>query len=180
VNIAGAMAAIKLEGLDRASKHALLVIACRADRHTGALTRSLPALAADMGASEITVWRAVARLKRRGYLQVVHRAGDMSTYKLGTPVNMTRGTPVNVKGVPLSNRSDTLVNMTTNRRSTREKQEGGARPRTLRAAGASVDKDGGGSSWTPNPRPHPPGCVCGGVGWVDNPDNPSEVQPCEH
>ena len=176
MNIAAAMAAIRLDDVPGADKLALLVLAARAGRDVWSVTRSLPALAGDMGVSEATAQRAVARLRRRGYLQVVHRLGTTSTYTLGPPLKMTGVTPVNMQGVPPSDCDSTHVNMTPLRRKAGERLEGGARPRPVPAAGAVVENAAG--TWQPNGRPHPPGCECGGTGWLD-PDDHGEVMKCK-
>ena len=93
------MAAIKLDavtaGLDDKAKHALLVIAARCpDRYTYTVTRSLPALARDMGVSDRTALRAILRLERKGYIQVTHKVGTTSTLLTRYPCQVVQGLPV--------------------------------------------------------------------------------------
>ena len=154
---------------------ALVVLACRADRYSGTVTRSLPTLAADMGVHESTALRAVATLRKRGYLQVTHKQGISSTYRLvtpgATPVVTLGATP----GVPPANGARTPGVAPPIKRKTGGMQEG-ARPLADTAAGAGGGENPG-ATWQPTPRPHPPGCQCGGTGWVD--DDDGRVCKCE-
>ena len=165
--MAAAMAILRLGDVGATEKLALLVVACRAERGSIAITRSLPALAADMGVSERTASRAIQNVAVRGYLQIAHRLGTTRTYTLGTPVNLTGVTPDNLTGVPPTDCPNTPDKMSPVKRKTREKQEGGDRPPALSAAVASVD----------NGTTHPPDCGCGGTGWVDGTGG---VTRCEH
>lgn len=179
MHIRAAMAALRLD-LDHADKVALLVVACRADRYTGEVTRSVPALAADSGLSERTLYRALGRLTRRGYLQVSHRLGMTSTYRLGTPVTVAVGTGVTVSRVPVPNATGTRDTVADSRRKTGEKREGAARPLAARATGVAVDNGAAPPRFAPTrPDPHPPECECDGSGWLYD-DASREVRPCEH
>ena len=107
MNIAAAMTAIRLD-LDGADKLALLVLAARAGRDVWTVTRSLPALAADMGVSERTARRAVAALRRKGLSTgIAHRGdnqhlsnGNPGQYDRGNPGQSDRGTPDNLSRDP--------------------------------------------------------------------------------
>lgn len=177
MNIAAAMTAIRLD-LDGADKLALLVLAARAGRDVWTVTRSVPALAADMGVSERTARRAVAALRRKGYLQVSHTVGITSTYRMVTPDNMTGVTPDNLTGVPRSICHATPDNMTAVRRKTGERLEAPPGTPTPTAPGDVVE-NGAAATWQPARRAHPGGCECGGTGWLDDPDT-REVTRCEH
>ena len=175
MNIAAAMAALRLE-VAPADKLALLVLAARAGRDQWTLTRSLAALAEDMGVSRATAKRAVHDLCRKGYLQVSHSVGISSTYTLGPPLKMTPVGEVNMTRGVGSNGSDTRVNMTPVKRKTGERLEGDARPLAANAAGVAGDNPA--ATWQPTPRPHPADCDCQGTGWTEDPTT-REVTKCE-
>ena len=178
MNISAAMGALRTD-LPPMPRLALVMLACRADRYSGVVTRSLSALADDMGASTSTAKRAVHTLARRGYVQVTHTVGITSTYQLTTGVTVTRVTGVTVTHPPGSCGPVTGVTVTPYRRKTREKLLGAARSHADTAAAAPVETPprGGSGTWAANPRAHPPGCTCGGAGWVDT--DTGEVAKCE-
>ena len=74
VNIAGVMAALDVDELDRTSKQVLVVIACRADRAGGARV-SIERIARDCGIAYGTAWRALQRALKAGFV-VVDNPGD--------------------------------------------------------------------------------------------------------
>lgn len=198
MNIAAVMSILRLE-LPAPEKHLLLVLAARAPRGGWEVTRSVAALAADMGAGARSVERATHDLRRRGpaYLQVVHRVGETSTYRLGTAVNMAGVTPANMADPPPPDRPYPAANMAPSRRKTGEKQEVTPPDSTQAPSGVTVDNDarrvspspprvGGrsssngteptpraylppssGSTWQAGARPHPPECECEGTGWLE-------------
>jgi hypothetical protein len=179
VNIAAVMAVLRLE-LPEQEKHALTVLAARAPRGGWALTRSVPAIAADMGCHEATARRALHALCARPgdagyleggpYLQVVHGVGISGTYTLqgGCRVQGVGGSTLQGGGVADS--SDTPSTLRPVKRKTGEKQEVAPPDSTQAPSGATVDNDarrvtpspprrGGGSSSNgtePTPRAYLP------------------------
>jgi hypothetical protein len=101
VNIAAVMKVLDVWDLDYSAKHALLVIACRADRHTGAVTVAIPRVAADMHVDYRTALRALYRALAAGYLTVDKSPGFTSTWRL-VLAQVTGVPPTPVTGVPLS------------------------------------------------------------------------------
>jgi hypothetical protein len=89
VNIRGVMAALDLWELDATAKHALLVVACRADRYTGMATVSTVRVAADMKVHYNTARAALRRLVEVGYL-TVDKSPGLSPIWMLTP-RVTRG-----------------------------------------------------------------------------------------
>jgi hypothetical protein len=71
VNITAAWIVVKATDVDPMAKLALLVLACHAERPNGAdpgATVAIEQLAAEMGVSYGTAWRALARAQRAGYV----------------------------------------------------------------------------------------------------------------
>ena len=62
------MDALKVDDLDSTARHALLVLACHADRSTASATVSIERLAGELGVAYGTAWRAVHRAMKAGYL----------------------------------------------------------------------------------------------------------------
>ena len=150
MNIAAVMAVLRLE-LPEQEKHALTVLAARAPRGGWALTRSVPAIAADMGCHEATARRALHALCARPadegylpggpYLQVVHGVGISSTYTLqgGCRVQGVGGSTLQGGGVADS--SDTPSTLRPVKRKTGEKQEVTPPDSTQAPSGVTVDND---------------------------------------
>jgi hypothetical protein len=82
MNIAAVMAALDIWDLDYSAKHALLVVCCRADRHTGRATVSTPRVAADMKVHYDTARRALKRLVEAGYLTVDKVPGSSAVWQV--------------------------------------------------------------------------------------------------
>jgi hypothetical protein len=99
VNIAAVMAALEVWDLDRSAKHALVVVACRADAHTGVARVSIPRVAADMKVHYATAKRALERLVDAEYLTVDKWAGATSRWML-TPRVVRGVTPRIVRAHP--------------------------------------------------------------------------------
>jgi hypothetical protein len=70
MNIAAAMATIRAVDLDSTAKFAVLVLACHADQHQGVATVKIESLAAELGKSYGTTWRALQRAVEAGHLVV--------------------------------------------------------------------------------------------------------------
>ena len=85
MNIAGFMAALDIWDLDPTAKHAVTVVAGRADRYSGAATVSIPRLAADMKVHYRTAALALRRAVDAGYLAVDKSPGSTSTWRLTPP-----------------------------------------------------------------------------------------------
>ena len=81
MNITAAMIALRVD-LDRAAKHALLVICCHADYPAGRAELSLRDLAAGMGASLNTAVEASRRAVEAGYLAVDKSPGRITIWRL--------------------------------------------------------------------------------------------------
>ena len=107
MNITAVMATLDLWDLDHSAKHALLVIACRADR-AGVASVSIPRAAADMQASYNTARAALDRVVKAGYLTVDKWPGQTSTWHLtpsitrGVPRQLAKGTPSTIDGDPIN------------------------------------------------------------------------------
>lgn len=82
MHIAAVMAALQLTRVDRTAKHALVVVCCRANRHTGVAVVSRARLAADMNVHPNTAGRALSRLVDMGYLTVDKRLGKTSIWTI--------------------------------------------------------------------------------------------------
>jgi hypothetical protein len=77
MHIAAAMAALRVEDLDPTAKHALLVVCCRANQHTGLATVSTARAAADMQVARNTAAAALGRLVETGYLPWISAWGKL-------------------------------------------------------------------------------------------------------
>jgi predicted ArsR family transcriptional regulator len=75
------MAALDLD-LEHSAKHALLVVACRADHRSPRVQLSVSRVAADMAVNYTTAHRALDRLVENGYLTVDKSPGHPSTWRL--------------------------------------------------------------------------------------------------
>lgn len=76
------MAALKVSGLDRTTKQALVTVCCHADRRSAATFVSTSVLAAEMVVERHTVSRALGRLADGGYLSVERRLGKTSRLRI--------------------------------------------------------------------------------------------------
>jgi hypothetical protein len=101
VNISAYMAALDIWDLDRAAKHAVQVIAGRANRYTGIARVSIPRVAADMKVTYLTARQALERAVDAGYLTVDKSPGRTSTWQL-TPLLANGVTPLISEGDPVS------------------------------------------------------------------------------
>lgn len=86
------MAALKISDLDRNAKHAILVLACRANRYTAMAEVSIPAVAADMGVGDYAARHALDRAVKAGYLAVDKSTGRAPLWQL-TPAVKTADLP---------------------------------------------------------------------------------------
>jgi hypothetical protein len=86
MNIAAVMAALEVWDLDRNAKMALLVIACRADRHTGMAEVGVPRVAADMKVGYYAAAHALDRVVKTGYLTVDKSPGRTAIWQLTAAV----------------------------------------------------------------------------------------------
>jgi len=82
MNIAAVMAALEVDDLDAAAKHAVVMVACRADRYTGAALVSVGRVARDMHCHPETARRALQRAVDAGYLLVEKSVGKPSLWRL--------------------------------------------------------------------------------------------------
>jgi hypothetical protein len=82
VNIAAYMAALDIDDLDPTAKHAVQVVAGRANQHSGVAAVSVARLAADMGVHRITAQRALGRAVAAGHLAVDKSPGHRSSYRV--------------------------------------------------------------------------------------------------
>jgi hypothetical protein len=82
VNIAAVMAALDNWDLDHSAKHALVVVGCRANRHTGRAPVAIKRVAADMKVDYDTARRALNRVVEAGYLTVEKSVGRRSVWCL--------------------------------------------------------------------------------------------------
>jgi DNA-binding MarR family transcriptional regulator len=82
VNIAAYMAALDIDDLDHMAKMAVLVIAGRANQHTGDAWVSIGRIAKDLAVNYTTAQRAFARAVEAGYLAVDKSPGRRSKWQL--------------------------------------------------------------------------------------------------
>jgi hypothetical protein len=152
VHIDAAMRALYAD-LAPTAKHALLVVAARANQTTGQLTRSVAGVAEDMGVSVWTARRALHAATEAGYLQVIHSVGISSTYTVLPLANLRGVTPSKSRRVPLANTAPTpsksarVKRKPTNNNGRHDPQRVGALLKTHPARGGS------GSTWVPDRRP---------------------------
>jgi hypothetical protein len=84
--------------LNHTDKHALLCVACRADRNTWVAEVSIPRIAADMKVGYQTAADAIHRLRDCGYLNPVEKRPGRTTRWLVDPATLTRGVPRELTG----------------------------------------------------------------------------------
>ena len=97
MNIAAVMATLDIWDLDRNAKHALLVLACRADQHTAMAEVSFGRVAADMKIGYYGATHALERVVESGYLTVDKSPGQVPLWMLTSAVNLD-----SVESVPLA------------------------------------------------------------------------------
>jgi len=88
MNIRAVMAALDVWDLDRNAKHALVVLGCRADRHTALAEVSLGRVAADMKVGYYAASHALDRAVESGYLIVDKSPGKVPMWMLTSAVNL--------------------------------------------------------------------------------------------
>jgi len=88
MNIAAVMATLDIWDLDRNAKHALLVLACRADQHTAMAEVSFGRVAADMKIGYYGATHALERVVESGYLTVDKSPGQVPLWMLTSAVNL--------------------------------------------------------------------------------------------
>jgi hypothetical protein len=161
VNIRAAMAALAAAGLDHMAKMAVLVVACRADRHTGAATLSIDLVASDLEVTAQTARRALYRAVDAGWLTVENHCGQPNVWRLPLVADH-RGTPMISSSNPYDQITGDPCDLVTPNRSLLEKDKEGANST---------------SSLAPLGKTHPAGCACGGVGMVIEAAT-NRVMPC--
>lgn len=82
MNIAAVMAALEIDDLDHMAKVSVVVVACRAHRHSGRAVLSTGRVARDMKANYTTASRALARAVEAKYLSVDKPSGLVPTWRL--------------------------------------------------------------------------------------------------
>jgi hypothetical protein len=82
MHIAAVMAVLKMSDLDHQAKHALLVVCCRANRHTAIAAVSAARAAADMKVARNTAAAALSRVVDSGYLSVDKCLGKTSRWQV--------------------------------------------------------------------------------------------------
>jgi hypothetical protein len=127
MNIAAVMTALDLWDLDHNAKHALLVVACRVNHHSGRAAVAVPRVAADMKVSYKTALAALDRAVEAGYLNVDKSPGRTPVWRL-TPVILAP-TPVIL--------DPNLGNLDAARRIRRIKKERAAAPLGQEPSGAA-------------------------------------------
>lgn len=136
------MAALDLWDLDRNAKMAVVVVACRANHHSGTAMVAVPRVAADMKVSYKTALAALDRAVEAGYLNVDKSPGRIPVWHL-TPVILA-STPVIL--------DPNLGNLDAARRIRRIKKERAAAPLGQEPSGAAGENPGfaPGSGLLPN------------------------------
>jgi hypothetical protein len=108
MHIVAVMAALEVWDVSPAAKHALQVVACRADRYTAMARVSIPRVATDMGRSYNTARTALDELVETGYLTVDKSPGRSHLWMLtsrvvdGVPHQSTTTTPSTIDGDPIN------------------------------------------------------------------------------
>ena len=92
MHIAGVMAALEVDDLDRTAKQALVVVCCRADYPSGWVQVSVARVAKDMKLDRNTARKALGRVVTANYLVVDKPPGLTPTWRL-TPRIMRGVTP---------------------------------------------------------------------------------------
>lgn len=82
MHIAAVMAALDVWDLDHNAKHAVLVVACRADRYTSMCELSESRVAADMKVGRYAARHALERAVSAGYLTVDKSRGRVPLWRL--------------------------------------------------------------------------------------------------
>lgn len=141
MNIAAYMAALEVDDLDHYAKHAIQVVAGRANQHTAVAWVSIGRVAADMGVAYHTAQRALNRAVQAGYMNVDKSAGKRPCWTLQMPNTSAPAVPrTSAPAVPTKDVRRTSVGRAAARA---DIKSGGARPN-----GKAVD--------TPPVPPHPP------------------------
>jgi hypothetical protein len=160
MNIAAVMAALDIDDLGHAAKHAVQVIACRADRHTGAVTVSVVRVGTDMGVDRDTARLALADAVGGGYLAVDKPPGKTPTWQL-TPLVFRGVDGPSPRGESAGYPADSQVRPPQEsagegerlRRSTGRVPPAPARPRAREGAPVAVDNVNTGDSVQPPEAP---------------------------
>ncbi len=157
--MAEAWATLRITDLDHTAKMARLVLACHAEHPDTKATLTVEAIAADLGLSYGTTWRALQRAVKAGYLAVENPAqkhpGKLRTWSLTSRADArpsSRESATEFARTQPKGRTparDVLLK----KKKDLKKEGAPSLAHRKAASNGAVDK-------------HPDSCRCGGTGWV--------------
>ena len=158
MNIICAMDALKVTDLDRTARHALLVLACHADRTSASATVSIERLADELGVGYGTAWRALHRAMKAGYLE----AQPVDKHPSEPRVWLLRGRASARDGVARGMSKGRAPARDLKKKIEKDWSARDAHSPQAVSAGAVENGNGAGR--------HPDSCSCGGTGWLAGAD----------